>query len=57
MNHPSHFLLGRKIDVGKAASKWETGQVKKELREKKLFVTGIGLEVDQSKRFTLFNSH
>lgn len=51
MNCTNHMLMGRRIDVGKAAAKWETDSVKKQHREKKIFVTGIGLEVDESKDF------
>ena len=49
MKYEGHEINGRKIDVGKAAAKWETDTVKNELRQKKIFITGIGLEVSDRK--------
>ena len=49
INYPNHMLLGRGIDVGKAAAKWETEEVKKLTRAKKIFITGIGLEITEGK--------
>jgi RNA recognition motif-containing protein len=48
MNRDTHILYGRKLDIGIAANKSQSKQIKKNLSQRKVFISGIGAEVTDS---------
>lgn len=52
-NTKVHNLYGRNMDIGKAAEKWESKDVKKNLRLRKIFISGVGIEIEESKSSSL----
>jgi RNA recognition motif-containing protein len=53
-NTKDHYLFGRNMDIGKAAEKWESKEVKKNLRLRKIFISGVGSEIQEGKISIIF---